>query len=67
MKIESGKIVVLIFGFLCCNLTFAAPQPPQPVSPIPPGLPIDGNLLVLIFASVILGLYKIHTYKKASK
>jgi len=67
MKIESSKIALLIFGILCCNLTFAAPQPPPPIPPTPPGFPIDENLLVLAFASIILVLYKINSYKKASK
>jgi len=51
---------------LCCNSSFASNNPPPPIPPPPPGLPIDGELIGLMFASVILGFYKIYKYKKAS-
>ena len=66
MRIVPSKIVLILVGFLCSNLTFAAPNPPSPIPPPPPGLPIDGSLVVLVIASLIFGLYKIYTIKKAS-
>lgn len=67
MKNVPSKIITLFAGLLCCNLTFAAPNPPEPIPPPPPGLPIDGSIIVLVTASIILGFYKIYTLKKASR
>ncbi len=67
MKIDPIKIMLFFAGFLCCNSSFASNNPPPPIPPPPPGLPIDGGLVVLMFASVILGFYKIYNLKKASR
>ena len=67
MKIVPNKIIVLIVGLLSVNFTFSAPDPPAPIPPPAPGLPVDGGLMVLFFASLIFAFYKIYTIKKASR
>jgi hypothetical protein len=68
MKIVPSKIVLLIVGFLCCNVIIASPQPPQPAPPPPPFIPINHELILLVIASLFLGFYKIATHtKKASR
>ena len=49
---------------MCCNFTFAAPEPPNPQIPPPPGLPVDGSLFYLVTIALIYGLYKIYSIKK---
>ncbi|MEZ4787104.1 MAG: hypothetical protein R2790_04325 [Flavobacterium haoranii] len=51
------KILVLFVTVFTCNIALAAevPPPPAPNGPIPPGLPIDGGLVVFFFAALILG------------
>ena len=49
---------------MCCNFTFAAPGPPNPQIPPPPGLPVDGCLFYLVTIALIYGLYKIYSIKK---
>ena len=67
MKKVPSKIITLFVGLLCCNFTFAAPNPPEPIPPPPPGLPIDESVIVLVLASIIFGFYKIYLSKKASR
>ncbi|MBY0487922.1 MAG: hypothetical protein K2P85_12160 [Flavobacteriaceae bacterium] len=67
MKIVPNKKIVVFAGLLCSNFIFAAPTPPEPIPPTPPGLPLDSGLLVLIFVSIIYGFYKIYNLKKASR
>jgi len=66
MKISPNKILFIIGGFLCCNPTIAAPNPPEPVPPPPPGLSVDGWLVYMVVFSIIIGFYKIYSTKKAS-
>lgn len=56
MKIAIHKILVLFVTVFTCNIALAAevPPPPAPQSP-PPGLPIDGGLVIMFFAALILG------------
>jgi hypothetical protein len=67
MKIESIKIVLFFAGLLFCNSSFASNNPPPPIPPPPPGLPINEQLLVLLFASLIFAFHKIYKFKKASR
>ena len=53
--------------FMCSGFAFAKQGPPNPeYIPPPPGLPLDGGLYALIAISLIYGLYKIYSLKKAS-
>jgi hypothetical protein len=35
------------------------PPTPRPNGPIPPGLPVDGGITILLFAGAIYGAYKL--------
>jgi hypothetical protein len=67
MRVVPNKIVCLLLAFMCCDFVFAAPGPPNPEIPPPPGLPVDGWLPALLIISIILGFYKIYSIKKASR
>ncbi|RZJ66856.1 MAG: hypothetical protein EOO50_08190 [Flavobacterium sp.] len=53
------------------GISLAAPNNPPPPSPdpVPPGLPIDSGILMLIVAAAGLGIYKIYQskYRKAPR
>ena len=66
MKVVPNKILVIIVGLLASNLTFAAPNPPEPVPPPPPGLSIDDKLSVMVVLLIIYAFYKLRNIKKAS-
>ena len=67
MKIVPNKKIVMFTGLLCSNFIFAAPNPPEPIPPPPPGLPVDSGVFALILVSIIYGFYKIYNLKKASR
>ncbi|SHI78463.1 hypothetical protein SAMN05444337_0788 [Flavobacterium haoranii] len=56
MKIAIHKILVLFISVFTCNIALAAevPPPPAPLTTTP-GLPIDGGLVIMFFAALILG------------
>ena len=75
MKMISKIAIVFLFGIV--NV-FAASAPPTPAStaknaaatagPEPqPALPIDSNLLLLVIAAVLLGIYVIYKHKLYTK
>ena len=60
-------ILALIF-FSATAFAQGSMQPPPPAPPPgPPGVPIDNNILILLFLAVGLGLYKIHQFKNYKK
>ena len=66
MKFTPNKISTLLVCVFSTAITFAAPNPPQPIPPSPPGTPVDGGLILLLIAATFLGFYKIYKIKKAS-
>lgn len=57
-----STLLTLLGATLTC---VAAPDPPPPqVPPTPPGLPIDGSLVVLFVIALVYGLYKVYQDKK---
>ncbi len=64
MKQFLNKNLAFVIVFFWTTIAFAEPIPPPPPTPPPPGLPIDGAVFVLIFISLIYGLYKIHHFHK---
>ena len=70
MKIAVHKIIVAVFVLFGSQLSTAAeiaetPPPPTP----PPGLPIDGGLVAMFFAALVLGYFISRKYlfnKKSS-
>jgi len=67
MRVVPNKIVCLLLAFMCCDLVLAAPGPPNPEIPPPPGLPVDGWLFAMFIISAVFAFYKIYTIKKASR
>jgi hypothetical protein len=52
--------LTLVVAFASLVSAIAAPGgggPPPPTPPPPPGLPIDGGLIFLAIAGILLGLY----------
>jgi hypothetical protein len=65
-----SKLFFATVLFLFTVVLQAAPMPPAPAPAAPPvGLPIDGNIYILLFVSLAFGIYKIHNNKiiKTSK
>ena len=65
MKITPSKILSVVGMLLTCMFGYAAPgggTPPPPSPPPPPGLPVDGGIVLLLFMSVIYGLYKLYQF-----
>ncbi|WP_254596808.1 PID-CTERM protein-sorting domain-containing protein [Flavobacterium sp. 28A] len=68
MKIIPKKIFLAMMFVMTVASVFAA-DPPDPTPPPPPGFPIDGGLVLLLIAGVLLGSYTIYKktkYKKTS-
>ena len=67
MRVVPNKIKAFLAIFLSSSFAIAKQGPPNPeYIPPPPGLPLDGSLYVLITISLIYGLHKIYSIKKAS-
>ena len=69
MKIAVHKIIVAAFVLFGSQLSTAAEiaEPPPPTGP--PGLPIDGGLVVMFFVALVLGYFISRKYlfnKKSS-
>ena len=65
MKIIANKFFIIMIYLLGVSNAFAAPHPPPPTGkkpPPPPGLPIDENILVLLFVAVLFGMYIIYNH-----
>ena len=67
MKIDPTKVILITLAILCGPMTFAAPNPPAPIPPGPPGLPVDEGLVFLALSSMVYVGYKLTRYKKASR
>lgn len=68
MKIARNKLLgVLGMLFTCAGSFAASTDPPPPTPPPPPGLPIDGGVLILLFISVLFGLYKVYQFNLNKK
>ena len=63
MKIAPDKIFVTVAFLLISSLSFATPNPPQPLAP-PPGLTVDNGVYFLLAFSLILAFYKLSKIKK---
>lgn len=69
MKNVLRKFFILTIVLLGKLDVFAKPNPPVPASKtaagpiVPPGLPIDGNILFLLIFGVLLGIYIVHKYQ----
>ena len=69
MKIVPNRIAMFLVVFLLQQTSVFAdtpPPPPSPPGPLPPGLPLDGGLFLLVALSITYGIYKLNKIKKAS-
>ncbi len=66
MKIDSLRLKIICVVLCVSNLGFAAPNPPPPQAPVPPGFPIDGGIIALAIFSIAFAYFKIY-HKKALK
>jgi hypothetical protein len=67
MKNILKKFFVLVVTLLGVTNIFAAPSLPAPGAkrpPPPPGLPIDDNIVILLMAGILLGMYIVYKCKK---
>lgn len=65
MNLAPNKNTLIFLGLISYSVTFAAPNPPEPIPP-PVGLPIDNGVIVLIIASIVYTFFKLRNIKKAS-
>jgi len=68
MNRKKVNILILCFGFMLFSIlaySQKGPVPPQPKpnGPIPPGLPIDGGLSLLLASGVAYGIYSLKRKK----
>ena len=68
MKNVPNRVISILAVLFSFGFDFAKNNPPPPALPPPPGSPIDSEIGILIFVSLIFGLYKIYQFniKKAS-
>ena len=68
-KIVFFSLMIFVLGIF--NAFAANPAPPSPMGrkkpPPPPGLPIDENILTLMFVALLLGIYIIYSFKLKQK
>lgn len=62
----------IIFSLLAVAVTFSShadptPTPPPPPTPVGPGFPIDGNIVLLILAGTVYGIYILKKFKLQTK
>ncbi|MFC7356200.1 hypothetical protein ACFQO1_00755 [Jejudonia soesokkakensis] len=71
MRSQIVTILTIMFSFLSTAAVFGqragGPAPPEPAlrppgGPVPPELPIDDNLIILLFAGIVIGVW--YFYKK---
>mgnify|MGYP006391561621 CR=1 FL=1 len=59
------SLIMVIFSVQA--VISANPTPPPPTQPLPPGLPIDGSLVVLFFIALVTGYYLSKKYISTKK
>lgn len=65
MKIVLSRFLIVVLVLF--STVVSAQDPPCPDGPCPeepPGLPVDGNIVGLLIAGVLLGIYMIYRYNK---
>lgn len=66
MKFAPKDKLLVFFALVFSGSLFAAPNPPEPIPPVPPGLPIDSGLILCLLLSIGFAYYKLHSNKKTS-
>lgn len=72
MNIAPKNINLSLLVMLTALSTYASPPeaPPQPFAPLtppPPGLPIDGGVLLLVAVAIVYGVYALKKFNLQSK
>ena len=67
MNIAPKKIIFSLFAVGMTLSSYADPTPPPPPVPVGPGFPIDGNVVLLILAGTVYGLYILKKFKFQTK
>lgn len=70
MKIIANKFFINLICLLGVSVVFAGPTPPSPnhkKPPPPPGLPIDGNLYIIVLLAILFGIYIIYRHNLKTK
>lgn len=68
MKIISKRFLTLFAVLFAVGNCFAAPPEPVPnTPPPPPGFPIDGDLMLLLYAALLYGCYKVYQFTANKK
>ena len=69
MRTIMNKIITILVVLFSVQGVFAqdVPPPPPPSAPVPPGLPIDGGLVLLFFVALISGYYLSKKYISIKK
>jgi hypothetical protein len=69
MRTIMNKIITILVVLFSVQGVFAqdVPPPPPPSAPVPPGLSIDGGLVLLFFVALISGYYLSKKYISIKK
>jgi hypothetical protein len=68
MRTIMNKIItILVVLFSIQGVLAATPVEPPPPTPLPPGLPIDGGLVVLFLLALVSGYYLSKKYISTKK
>ncbi len=59
MKSKNKKIVASILLVLISFVCFSQTVPPPPQPPVPPGLPIDGGIVMGLISGLCYGVYRL--------
>jgi len=58
MRIVPNRVVLILAVLFTSYCGYSANNPPPPSSPPPPpGLPLDGNIFILVLAGLFFGVY----------
>ena len=68
MKLFSKSFFLIIALIFISATCLAKEDPPPPAAPaVPPGLPVDDNIYILLFFALALGFYKVYQFKHHKK
>lgn len=65
MKIKTLQLSIILFFYTCFKIS-AAPPPPPPGIPPPVGLPIDGDIPMLLVSAILFGIFAISRKRKVN-
>ncbi|AUC74641.1 MULTISPECIES: PID-CTERM protein-sorting domain-containing protein [unclassified Olleya] len=66
-KSLSALVLFLLISTVCVSQGTPPPAPLESARVPPPGLPIDGGLIILVVVGIVYGVYKLISLKKSLK